>query len=172
MSGVLVALGLLFGRLSLLAVGGTNAVVPEILRATLAHGWATRGQFVQLFAISNAAPGPNVMISTVLGAHVAGWPGALVATVAMVLPSGVLVIWAGRAWETWRETRARRLLQAALLPVTAGLITAEAWLITCQAVTGALTALIAGLCAFGSYNGRVHPLVLLGAGALAGLALL
>jgi chromate transporter len=169
---VLAQLALLFGHLSLLAVGGTNAVVPEIMRATIAHGWVTRGQFVQLFAISNAAPGPNVMISTVIGARVAGVPGALVATGAMVLPSGLLVILAGKGWETWRETRARRLLQAALLPVTAGLITAAAWLITSQAVSGMVTGAIAALCAYGSWQGKAHPLLLLIIGAAAGLLLL
>ena len=65
-----------FAIMSLLALGGANAVVPEIHRqAVELRGWMTERQFADMFAISQAAPGPNVMIVTLVGYHVAGIVG-------------------------------------------------------------------------------------------------
>jgi len=167
---MLTALALLFGKLSLLAVGGVNSTLPEIAREVVSvHHWLTPAQFAQLFAISNAAPGPNVMISTVIGAHVDGVAGGIVATLAMILPAGVLAMAVSRVWERYREARWRRVLQAALLPVTAGLIVAAAGVLVRQADTGVLTAAITVVCAWVSWRTKVHPLWLLTGGALVGL---
>jgi len=88
---VLATLALQFAVLSLLALGGANAVVPEIHRQAVEIGhWMSDRQFADFFAISQAAPGPNVMIVTLVGYHVAGLPGALVTTLAMCGPTAVL----------------------------------------------------------------------------------
>jgi chromate transporter len=168
----LAALSMLFGRLSLLAVGGVNSTVPEIAREVVgARHWLTPEQFAQLFAISNAAPGPNVMISTLIGAHEAGVAGGIVATLAMILPSGVLVVLAAQQWERYREARPRKIIQAALLPITAGLLLAAAAVLARQADHGAALAAITVLSAGLSWRTRLHPLWLLSAGALAGLVI-
>src|SRR5271168_3097119 len=123
--GILPQLALLFGRLSLLAVGGINSTVPQIARdvVTIRH-WLSPAQFVQLYAIANAAPGPNVLISTIIGTHMAGIEGGLVATLAMILPAGVLVIIVSKFWDRYRDARWRKIIQRALLPMTAGLVLA------------------------------------------------
>jgi len=170
MSGILAALALLFGKLSLLAIGGVNSTLPEIAREVVSERhWLSPAQFAQLYAISNAAPGPNVMISTVIGAHMAGAAGGVVATLGMILPSGILVIIASQLWERYRETRWRRIIQAALLPITAGLILAAAGVLARQADTGALTAVLTLITAGAIWRTGLHPLWLLGAGALVGL---
>jgi len=169
---ILGSLALLFGRLSLLAVGGVNSTVPQIARDVVTNRhWLTPAQFVQLYAISNAAPGPNVMISTVIGAHMAGIAGGVVATLAMVLPAGILVMIVSKIWDRYREARWRRIVQVALLPITAGLILAAAGVLVRQSDTGALTAAITLICAALSWRSRLHPLWLLGGGALLGLLL-
>jgi chromate transporter len=169
---ILGSLALLFGRLSLLAVGGVNSTVPQIARDVVTNRhWLTPAQFVQLYAISNAAPGPNVMISTVIGAHMAGIAGGVVATLAMVLPAGILVMIVSKIWDRYREARWRRIVQVALLPITAGLILAAAGVLVRQSDTGALTAAITLICAALSWRSRLHPLWLLGGGALLGLIL-
>ncbi len=169
----LTQLALLFGKLSLVAVGGVNATVPEIARQVVAQRhWLSPAQFVQLYAISNAAPGPNVMISTVIGQHVAGVAGGIVATLAMILPAGLVAILVSRYFARHESARWRRVVQAALLPVTAGLVLAAGWVLTAQSVSGWLTGAIALGCAGLSWRGRLHPLWLLGGGALLGLLLL
>ena len=162
----------MFGRLSLLAVGGVNSTLPQIARdAVTTHHWLTAAQFAQVFAITNAAPGPNVVIATMIGAHVAGAAGGIVATLAMILPAGLLVIVVSKVWDRYRENRWRRIIQAALLPITAGLILAAAGILMRQADTGVLTALITLVSAGLTWRSRVHPLWLLGGGALLGLVL-
>jgi chromate transporter len=172
MTGNLAGLALLFGRLSLLAVGGVNSTVPEIAREVVGvRHWLSPAQFAQLFAISNAAPGPNVMISTVIGAHQAGIAGGIVATLAMILPPGVLVVIVAKVWDRYREAQLRKIIQAALLPITAGLLLAAAAVLARQADHGvalvAITVLSAGL----AWRTRLHPLWMLSAGALAGLVM-
>jgi len=167
---ILPELAVLFGRLSLLAIGGVNSTVPQIARdvVTQRH-WLTPAQFAQLFAISNAAPGPNVMISTVIGAHMAGIAGGIIATMAMILPSGVLVIIVSKIWDRHRDARWRKIVQQALLPITAGLLLAAAGVLVRQADTGIAYAVMTLLCAGLAWRTKIHPLWLLGGGTLVGL---
>ncbi len=166
---LLLQLAALFAKLSILAVGGASATVPEMAReAVRTHHWLTPAQFAQLYAISNAAPGPNVLISTILGAHVAGVAGGIVATMAMVAPSCVLAVLVSRGLERHAGARWRRVLQAALLPITAGLLLSAACVLARQADTGWLTAAITLACAAGAYRTRLHPLLLLAGGAALG----
>jgi len=169
---MLAQLALLFGRLSLLAIGGVNSTVPQISAdvVTLRH-WLTPAQFVQLYAISNAAPGPNVMISTVIGAHMAGIPGGIVATLAMILPSGALVIIVSRYWDRYREARLRNIIQRALLPITAGLVLAASAVLLRQADTNFLLLALSGVGAGLAWRTKIHPLWLLGGGLALGLCL-
>lgn len=170
---MLLQLMLLFGRLSLLAVGGANATVPEISRqvVTLRH-WVTPAQFAQLYAISNSAPGPNVLIATIVGAHVAGIPGGIVATLAMIVPSCTLAVLVAGGFERHAHARWRRVVQAALLPITAGLVLAAATVLARQSDTGWLTAAVTAAVAVLAWRTKLHPLLLLGGGAVLGLVLL
>jgi chromate transporter len=169
---MLAQLVLLFGRLSLLAVGGVNSTVPQIAHDVVSQRhWLTPGQFVQLYAISNAAPGPNVMISTVIGAHVAGIAGGIVATLAMILPAGALVIIVSKFWDRYREARLRNIIQGALLPITAGLVMAAAAVLLRQADTNIVRLALSLVCAGMAWRSQVHPLWLLGGGLVLGLCL-
>src|SRR5882672_7069222 len=87
----LVALFLQFAALSFFAIGGASTAVPEMHRQTVEIAqWLTDRQFSELFAVAQAAPGPNVMFVALLGHFIAGVPGAAVATVAMCGPSCIL----------------------------------------------------------------------------------
>lgn len=160
----------LFARLSLLAVGGVNSTLPEIAHQVveLRH-WLTPAQFSQLFAIANAAPGPNMLIATLIGAHVAGIAGGIVATIALILPSGLLVMLVSRIWDRFRERRWRRVLQAAILPITAGLILAAGFVLIRAADRSVALAAITVFGTFLIFRTRLHPLWVLGGGALLGL---
>ena len=64
--------------ISLMAIGGANAMVPEIHRYVIEQrGWMRGDEFAALFAIAQASPGPNVLFITLIGWKVAGWPGAV-----------------------------------------------------------------------------------------------
>jgi len=128
---LLLALAIHFGLLSLFAVGGGNSAIPEIHRhaVDVAH-WMTERQFADAFAISQAAPGPNFLISTLIGYHVAGLAGAIVATLAMCGPSSVLAFYASATWEKFKYARWRIAVQSALIPVSVGLIGATGLIVT------------------------------------------
>ena len=64
-----------------------------------------RREFAALFALAQAAPGPNMLVVTLVGWRVAGLPGALVATGAFVVPSGLLTYVVSRVWHRFREAR-------------------------------------------------------------------
>ncbi len=170
-AGLLLNLAVQFAVLSLLAFGGANAVVPEMHRLAVdVNHWMSGQDFAATFALAQAAPGPNVMISTLIGLKVAGVPGALVATVAMCAPSCLLVVGAARLWDGYRDRPWRVALAAGLAPVTVGLIAASAWLL-CRAADRdwrllAVTAISAAVAVFT----RLNPLWCLGAAAALGLA--
>ena len=87
----LIALVLVFVPLSLLSIGGGSAIIAAIQHeAVVVRGWIDSREFINLFAIARAAPGPGTMLGTLIGWKVAGWAGAIVATLALYLPSSLL----------------------------------------------------------------------------------
>ncbi len=162
-------LGLLYGQLSLLAVGGVQSVIPEMQRQVVeGHRWMGAAQFAALYGLAQAAPGPNMLVSTLVGARVAGLPGALAATAGMIGPSSLLTYATASAWHRFRDRPWRRRVQAGLVPVTVGLVLAAAALLAISTTHGTVTGLITGCGAFLVLSTRTHPLVLLAAGALIG----
>lgn len=148
-----------FALLSLLAFGGVNAVIPEIHRHIVEmNGWVTDQQFAQMFAIANAAPGPNMLLATLIGWHVAGLAGALLATVAMCGPSCILTYLVLKVWDRFRHMHWRIAMQRGLAPVTIGLFAAGAFLITRAAIDGWVAVSLAAATAVFSYFTRWNPL--------------
>ena len=162
---------LIYGQMSLLAVGGVATVLPEMQRQVVdVHGWMDARQFAALFALAQAAPGPNMMVATLVGWRVAGLPGALVATLGMIGPSSALTWAVGSVWHRFRDAPWRRRVQAGLVPVTAGLVMAGAALLTASTTLGWAYGLLTAATALAILCTPVHLLWLLAAGALLGLA--
>ena len=163
------ALLLIYGHLSLLAVGGVVSVLPEMQRQVVdVHGWMDAQEFAALFALAQAAPGPNMLVATLVGWRVAGFPGALMATLGMIGPSSVLTWFTFRAWHRFRDRPWRRMVQAGLVPVTVGLVVAAAGLIAASTVHGTGTALVLAATVAALLGTKLHPLLLLAGGAAAG----
>lgn len=121
----LLALVLVFGPLSLFSIGGGASLLAEIAHQSVdVHRWTTQREFADLFAISRAAPGPGTMLSALIGWKVAGWAGALAATVALYLPSSLLVFGAARLWGRWRGSPWHSAIERGLAPIAAGLVLA------------------------------------------------
>jgi chromate transporter len=163
-------LALLFTELSMLAIGGANALVPEMQRQVQAEGWMQPSEFAALFALAQASPGPNMLVVTLVGWQVAGFSGALTATAAFIVPSSILTYVVAGVWQRFREARWRRVVQAGLTPVTVGLILAAGVLLCRAAVSDVPTLLLSlGTAAVLLATG-LHPLWLLAAGAALGAA--
>ena len=165
----LAELAAVYGQLSLLAFGGANAIIPEMQRQVVdVHHWMSAHEFAALFALAQAAPGPNMMVVSLVGWRVAGFWGALVTTAAVTAPSSILTLLVSGLWYRFKDAPWRKAVQAGLQPVTAGLIMASAaLLIQTTAVdwtAAAVAAAAAGLFIFT----KVHPLAILAAAAAAG----
>jgi chromate transporter len=161
---------LVFSQLSLLAFGGGATILPEMQRVTVeSRGWLTAQEFGALFALAQAAPGPNMMVGPLIGWRVAGLSGALAAAAGLFLPSSVVTLVGVSLWDRFRHHPFRPMVQAGLMPVTAGLVAASALLISASAGVSWLHAGIIAASAAVTLATRLHPLALLAAGAAAGL---
>jgi chromate transporter len=171
---ILLVLAIQFALVSLVAIGGANAAMPEIHRQVVElRNWVTDRQFSELYAIAQAAPGPNVMIVTVIGYVVAGPLGAVVATLAMCGPTCLLAFGVSRVFERFSHAPWRIAIQAGLVPLTVGLIAATALILARAADRDLATvAITAGTFAL-AYWTRITPLWALGlAAALGALGIL
>jgi chromate transporter len=160
-----------FAMFSMLAFGGANSVVPEMHRqAVEVHHWMSDKQFAALFAIAQAAPGPNFMISTLVGWRAAGVVGALVATFAMAAPSCLFAYWVAKVWDRYRTALWRVALAAGLAPVTVGLVASSAWLLSRAADSDVRLALVTAATGLTAYATKLNPLWLLALAAALGFA--
>src|SRR5262245_63779616 len=82
----------------------------------------TDQQFADIYAISEAAPGPSSMISSLVGYKAAGLPGALVAIASILGPSSLLMYIACLTWERFRTAKWRIAFERGLAPVSLGLL--------------------------------------------------
>lgn len=160
-----------FALVSLVAIGGANATIPEIHRqvVTSLH-WMGDPTFATLIAIAQTAPGPNVMIVSMIGWQVAGGLGFLVATTAMLAPSSLLAYAVGRGLRRFTDLRAIVVARRALAPIAIGLMLASGLVLCRAADTGWLYAMISAGTAALSLLTRVNPLWSMAAGVLLGLA--
>src|SRR5205085_6860962 len=109
----------------MLSIGGGASLLAEIEHQSVGvHAWTTEREFANLLAISRAVLRPGTMLSTLIGWKVAGLAGALTATIALYLPSSLLVYAAARLWGRWRGSVWHTAVERGLAPIAAGLILA------------------------------------------------
>jgi chromate transporter len=156
---------------SVLAVGGTSSVLPEMHRTFVENlQWLSDRDFAAYYAIGQAAPGPNMMIVPLIGWHVAGLAGVLVSTLMFCGPPSVMIYLIAGAWDRYRHARWRIVVQSGLIPVTIGLVCASA-LVVAQASDASLVAVAITLATAAlTFFTRINPLWALAAAALLGLA--
>ncbi|WP_332748386.1 chromate transporter [Hydrogenophaga sp.] len=177
-----------FASLSLLGVGGAITTAPDMHRYLVyQNGWLSDAQFTSSIALSQAAPGPNVLFVALLGWNVGlnagGGPaaggnawalaflGVVVTMVAIMLPSSVLTYTATRWAHKNRELRAVRAFKTGMAPIVIALLIATGWLLTGShdhperdwplwLLTAAATLLV--------WRTKIHLLWMIGVGAVLG----
>jgi chromate transporter len=132
--------------------------------------WLSDKQFADVFAISQMSPGPNVLIVTLIGYSVAGVAGALVATISMCVPTAILAYGVSRLLTRSSQSRWPAIIQAALVPLSIGLMGASG-LILARASDRTWTAvLVTAVAAMLASTTRLNPFWVLLAGGCAGFA--
>ncbi len=162
----LLTLLLSLAPLSLMTIGGGLSIIGDLQRIAVQYQWFTPQDFNEIFALSRVAPGPATLIVTLMGWHVAGLLGALVASIAIFVPSSLLTYAIARVWHAHKSTVWQQAVARGLAPIAAGLILSGTIRLLQDANGHAVAWTIAVLIAILSWHTRLGPLRLLGAGAV------
>lgn len=176
---VLLQLAVRIAGLSLVAVGGGNALIPALHdEAVSTLHWVSEARFVEAVGLSQAAPGPNMLLIPLIAWQTAGVAGATVALVAFLLPSSTIAILGSRFLARHERSPLVAAFKWALRPVTGGLMVSSAvvlietaartWPEPAKFVPGLVTLLAVGV-AVASVRSKLNPLVWLAAAALIGV---
>lgn len=91
----MIYLDLLIGFLKVgcFAFGGAYGAIPLIRDVVMSYGWISDEMFTYMVAVSESTPGPiMVNLATYIGSQQAGFVGALLATLGVVLPSFIIIL--------------------------------------------------------------------------------
>lgn len=121
---IYIQLFLSFVQIGALSFGGGYAAMPLIQQQVVTlHGWLSPGEFTDLITISQMTPGPIAINSaTFVGTRIAGFWGAVAATVGCVLPSCLLVSLLAWAYLRYRNLSLIQHVLASLRPAVIAMI--------------------------------------------------
>jgi chromate transporter len=164
---LLLNLVVVLAPLSLAAIGGASGIYAPLQHEVVeVRGWLTPREFLDLFAIARITPGPSSLIVTLIGWKLAGLLGALVATLAMYVPSSLLCYGVARVWDRHRGKPWHTALEQGLAPVGAGLVFAGLWALLRLSEAGPLSyAIIVSVAGLMTWRPRLHPVLFLLGGA-------
>ncbi len=84
---------LAFFEIGAVSFGGGYAMIALMRDRALAHGWMSEGELINMIAVAESTPGPiAVNMATFVGASEGGIPGAMLATLGVVLPSFIIIL--------------------------------------------------------------------------------
>lgn len=160
-----------FLLLGCLAIGGVSTVMPDMYRYLVdENGLVSAREFADLYAIAQAAPGPNALWVTILGLHAAGWLGAIATTLGVLVPASAFSMVASVLHARHADSPLALAFRRGLAPVALGFMLSSCWLLLTTVGhdwRGYGLALVAVAVALGT---ELNPLWLLAAGAVAGIA--
>lgn len=92
-----------FYRAGSLVFGGGHVVLPLLEREFVPSGMIGEEAFLAGYGVTQAVPGPMFTFASYLGTAMAGWPGGIIATVAIFLPAFLLIFGTLPFWEMMRR---------------------------------------------------------------------
>lgn len=156
---------------SLLSVGGAIGLLPDMHRYLVAEQhWITDAQFTSALALGQASPGPNmILFVALLGWQILSLPGALMATIGLILPSSLITVAYFRYSRIHKDRFWVRAMHDGMAPISVGLLLSSGWLLARQETTSwPRTVLILVSIAL-VVRTRLNPLWILLAGAALGM---
>lgn len=122
--GEILSTWLIFGIQSF---GGGSSTFYLIHQACIERGWLDEDEFVRAWALAQMAPGINLLKLTVMiGYQLRGWPGLVVASTGLLLPSAALTVLMTAGFATIRAMPAVQAIMKGVLPAAIGLSLANA----------------------------------------------
>jgi len=166
----LAALATHFALLSLMAIGGVGAMLPDMQRYVVeVNPWLSATQFADAYALGQAAPGPNMMFVTLLGWQLDRWAGAVVATIAVIFPPIALTLAFVHLNANNPDARLGRAIRSGLSPIAIGLVLSSGWILAQSADQNSRRALLTLATVALMLRTRLNPVWLILAGAIAGM---
>ncbi len=168
MSGVLVDIYLSFFKIGLFGFGGGYAMISLIQAELVNRRWIRLEEFIDIIAIAQMTPGPIAINSgTFVGYRVSTIFGSLVATIAVITPSFILVLILARYFHKVKDSNFIKNLLRYLRPTVIGLIVAAAITIAKTNVVDIRSLIILIAVILIMYKTEAHPILVI---MLAGLS--
>ncbi len=162
-------------KIGLFGFGGGYAMLALIEREVVAPGWITEQMFTDIVAISQMTPGPiGINSATYIGYVVTGNAlGSIVATVTVMLPSFLLVLYASHFIRRHKDSVIIKGIFSGLRPVVIGLIASAALLLMNKQnfpdYTISIAICVTSFCLV--YFTKLHPIFIICLAGVAGLIL-
>lgn len=169
----LISLIIIMAPLSLLAIGGASSIYAPLQHQTVdVYQWFSGREYVELFAIARVTPGPGSMLAALIGWRVAGFSGALVATLALYIPCSALCFAVARTWNRYRGSQWHTAIENGLRPIAAGLMLAGGVAILRVEDSGPLAwGMALAATAILTWRPLLHPMILMAGGAVVFVAI-
>ena len=114
-----------FLKVGCFAFGGAYGAIPLIRDVVLSYGWLSDEMLTYMIAVSESTPGPiMVNLATYVGSSQAGLPGSAIATLAVVLPSFIIILLVMALLKTALKNRYVQAILRGLKPCIIGIILA------------------------------------------------
>ncbi len=173
-----------FLKVGCFAFGGAYGAIPLIRDVVLSYGWLDDEMLTYMIAVSESTPGPiMVNLATYVGSSQAGLPGSLIATLAVVLPSFLIILLVTLLLKTALKNPWVQALLRGLKPCMIGIVLATGVYMICKngfvmrdgglLVRPLLLTVALGAVYFGSRKvkkGGISPILLICLSAVAGIA--
>ncbi len=165
--------------------GGGYAMLPLIKEAVVAHNWISEQTLIDFVAVSESTPGPfAINMATYVGSTMGGILGAACATLGVVLPSFLVILFVAKVYEKFKTNKIVMGCMSGLKPAVVGLISSAILSIAATVfipngfnlavfkdVTFYISAFIFALGMFITFKfKKVHPILIICLSAVLGIA--
>lgn len=167
-------------KVGLFSVGGGLATLPFLFELTTKYDWFTADELTNMIAVSESSPGPiGVNMATYLGFQTGGVLCGIVSTIALVMPSVIVILIIARILEKFRDSIAVKNLFYGLRAAVSGLLAVSVLNVFFQTfiIAGTENLVYAidfkklalfGVLLFGVFKFKKHPLLYIAIGAACG----
>lgn len=180
---ILLELFFTFFKVGAFTFGGGYAMIPLIQAEVLGKAWVEPEMIVDFIAVSESTPGPFALnIATFVGTKLAGIPGAICATLGVVLPSFIIILIVAHFFDKFRKSKIVEGCMSGLRPAVVGLISAAVLSVAKTAFfpggfsvsilrefSFICSIVIFAICAFFTFKKKTHPILIILLSAVLGI---
>jgi chromate transporter len=159
---------MVFLRVGSVTFGGGFVMIPQIETDVVGvHRWLSHQAFADGVVFGQITPGPVLITATFIGYKVAGWIGAIVATIGAFLPSFLMTLIAGASLNRFRTNHQVQAFLSGVAPAVVGMLAAAGVSLARSGLDSTLSFGVATTAFLLMLRARLNPVVIiLGCGVL------